>query len=101
MQLGTAMEQPSLFDYLHPRSDKYKRAHQKPNSYQFDMRPPLCQYRAMVGETKNQFSLTRATPSTSGHAKSKFLSAKVKSCCSEGESPSGLAESRRSLERKN
>jgi hypothetical protein len=33
--------------------------------------------------------------------KSKFLSAKVKSCCSEGESPSGLAESRRNLERKN
>jgi hypothetical protein len=33
--------------------------------------------------------------------KSKFLSAKVKSCWSEGESPSGLAESRRSLERKN
>jgi hypothetical protein len=32
---------------------------------------------------------------------SNFLSAKVKSCCSEGESPSGLAESRRSLERKN
>jgi manganese transport protein len=30
-----------------------------------------------------------------------FLSAKVKSCCSEGESPSGPAESRRSLERKN
>ena len=28
-------------------------------------------------------------------AKSKFLSAKVKSCCSEGESSSGLAESRR------
>ena len=36
-----------------------------------------------------------------GAPKSKFLSAKVKSCCSEGESPSGLAESRRSLERKN
>src|ERR1035441_7574736 len=34
-------------------------------------------------------------------AMSRFLSAKVKSCCSEGESPSGLAESRRSLERKN
>ena len=33
---------------------------------------------------------TRAAPSTSGRAKSKFLSAKVKSCCSEGESPSGL-----------
>jgi ATP-dependent DNA helicase RecQ len=30
-----------------------------------------------------------------------FLSAKVKSCCFEGESPSGPAESRRSLERKN
>jgi hypothetical protein len=44
---------------------------------------------------------TRAALSTSGCAKSKFLSAKVKSCCSEGESPSGLAESRRSLERKN
>jgi predicted GIY-YIG superfamily endonuclease len=33
--------------------------------------------------------------------KAQFLSAKEKSCCSEGESPSGLAESRRSVERKN
>ena len=38
---------------------------------------------------------TPATLSTGGRAKTKFLSAKVKSCCSEGESPSGLAESRR------
>jgi len=45
--------------------------------------------------------ITRAALSTGGRAKSKFLSAKVKSCCSEGESPSGPAESRRSLERKN
>jgi hypothetical protein len=44
---------------------------------------------------------TRAAPSTCGREKSKFLSAKVKSCCSEGESPSGLAECRRNLERKN
>jgi hypothetical protein len=43
----------------------------------------------------------RLPDSTCGRAKTKFLSAKVKSCCSEGESPSGLAESRRNLERKN
>jgi hypothetical protein len=36
-----------------------------------------------------------------GAPESNFLSAKVKSGCSEGESPSGLAESRRNLERKN
>jgi len=34
--------------------------------------------------------ITRAALSTSGSAKSKFLSAKVKSCCSEGGSPSSL-----------
>jgi hypothetical protein len=33
---------------------------------------------------------TRAAASTCGREKSKFLSAKVKSCCSEGESPSSL-----------
>src|SRR5258706_8345543 len=39
-----------------------------------DMWPPLCQYRAMLGEAKNQFSLTRAASSTCGRAKSSFLS---------------------------
>jgi hypothetical protein len=59
------------------------------------------QERAGMNESEKQFSFIRAALSTCGRAKSKFLSAKVKSCCSEGESPSGLAESRRSLERKN
>jgi hypothetical protein len=52
-------------------------------------------------ETFSHSLITRAALSTGGRAKSNFLSAKVKSCWSEGESPSGLAESRRSLERKN
>jgi hypothetical protein len=34
--------------------------------------PPLCQRRAMLGETQNQFSLIRAALSTGGCAKSKF-----------------------------
>ena len=41
-----------------------------------------------MNESEKQFSFTRAALSTCGRAKSKFLSAKVKSCCSEGESPS-------------
>ena len=52
-------------------------------------------------KSRQSRELTRAALSTCGRPKTKFLSAKVKSCCSEGESPSGLAESRRSLERKN
>jgi hypothetical protein len=34
--------------------------------------PSLWYRRAMLAETKNQFSFTRAAPSTSGRAKSKF-----------------------------
>src|SRR6185369_11544190 len=34
----------------------------------------ICQRRSMLGETENQFSLTRAALSTGGRAKSKFLS---------------------------
>ena len=39
---------------------------------------------------KKQFSLPRAAPSTCGRPKTNFLSAKVKSGCSEGGSPSSL-----------
>jgi predicted small secreted protein len=39
--------------------------------------PAEAQSRAMLDETKNQFSLTRATLSTSGHAKNQFPSVSV------------------------
>ena len=51
---------------------------------------PVWQNEAAMNESEKQFSLTRAALSTCGRAKSKFLSAKVKSCCSEGGSPSSL-----------
>jgi hypothetical protein len=47
---------------------------------------------AAMNEIGKQFSFTRAAPSTRGAAKSNFLSAKVKSGCSEGESPSSLGQ---------
>jgi hypothetical protein len=37
-----------------------------------DSPTPLCQYRAMLGETQKQFSLTRAAFSTCGGAKTNF-----------------------------
>ena len=40
----------------------------------FDTPAWICEGRAMLGETKNQFSLTRAALSTGGRAKSDFLS---------------------------
>ena len=55
----------------------------------------LANFMASPEARRLRFMITRAALSTCGRAKSKFLSAKVKSCCSEGESPSGLAESRR------
>ena len=66
----------------------------------------LCRlFQQQFGQTPINFrrdhQITRAALSTCGGQKSNFLSAKVKSCCSEGESPAGLAESRRNLERKN
>ena len=42
-----------------------------------DIPAPPCQYRAMLGEPKNQFSLTRAALSTCGRAKSKYLSVRM------------------------
>ena len=50
----------------------------------------LWQDGAGMNESEKQFSFTRAASSTGGRAKSEFLSAKVKSCCSEGGSPSSL-----------
>ena len=37
-----------------------------------DIPPALCQNRAMLGEPRDPFSLTRAAPSTGGRARSKF-----------------------------
>jgi hypothetical protein len=42
-----------------------------------DLPAALCQYRIMLGETKKQFSLTRAASSTYRRAESKFLSVYV------------------------
>ena len=50
----------------------------------------LWQDRAAMNASEKQFSFTRAALSTGGRAESKFLSAKVKSGCSEGGSPSSL-----------
>jgi hypothetical protein len=49
-------------------------ASQNPQELAVDIPTLLCQYRAMLGETQNQFSLTRAAPCTSGRSKSKCLS---------------------------
>jgi hypothetical protein len=52
-----------------------------------------------MNESEKQFSFTRAALSTCGRAKSQFLSAKVKSCCSEGESPSNEGQAGRGVQR--
>ena len=49
-----------------------------------------CLLGCAMNASEKQFSFTRAALSTGGRAESKFLSAKVKSGCSEGESPSSL-----------
>lgn len=54
--------------------------------------PSLWQCRAMLGETKNQFSLTRVASSTCGRMKSKFLSVKRTAAnLQPGRFPSGSA----------
>src|ERR1035437_5553610 len=45
-----------------------------PQKLAVDIPTLLCQYLAMLGETQNQFSLTRAALRTSGRAKNKFSS---------------------------
>jgi hypothetical protein len=85
-----------------PASHAYPPADSRPLSYlPVDTLRQVRQDGTAMNESEKQFSFTRAASSTCGRAKSKFLSAKVKSGCSEGGSPSGLAESRRNLERKN
>ena len=71
-----------LSDYLDVATRRVRGAAQNRRELPIDILPQPFQYRGMLGELKNQFSLTRAASRTRGRAGSRFLHLSFAKTCS-------------------